>query len=415
MRIEATPYQWRFLRSTHKETALIAGIRSGKTFAGALRALKFLSDYPDCPGLICANTWSQLVDSTLPEMTQLLEATGRQYVVHEGRKVLEVDGRRAFLRSLENYDAIRGLSVGWSWIDEASYSDYDAYRVVLGRLSHPDGPRVSSITMTPRGRNWVWRHFYETPSPDRLVIDGISSHDNPHLERDYLSMLDGAFSGDYLLQEVYGQFVTMKGRVYALPESSIVKYEYNPRLAHDVSIDFGRRRPAVLFFQQYKPGVDIVFDAILPEDVLVQDLCKLIAGRCAHSPAVITCDPAGDASNTQTYSTDVEIIRKAFPMAAVKYVTSPRLRSIESGVGAVKARLDGGKLLVSESLRRRGRGDYISLIEAFSEYAYPDERDGHEIKNKPIKDGRAEHPMDALRYYIINRYSVGPIGVSVIH
>lgn len=414
-RIEALPHQWKFLLSTAPETALIAGIRSGKTWAGALRVLRMLSMYPAAPGMICANTWAQLVDSTLAELTKFLDSNGRRYELHEQRKVLTIEGRRIFLRSLENYDAIRGLELGWAWIDEASYSDYDAYRVVLGRLSHPDGPRATFTTMTPRGKNWVWRHFYESPSPDRLVIDGISSHDNTKLPADYLAMVERSFSGEYLRQEVYGQFVSMRGMVYVLPDDSIIPYKFDKTKAYDVSIDFGRRRPAVLFIQQRSPGVDVIFDALLPEDVLIQDLCKVIASRYPHPPAVITCDPAGDASNTQTYQTDVAIVKQAFPHSLLRYVTSPRLRAIEAGIGMTKARLDRGQILVSDTLRRRGRGEYVSVVEAFAEYAYPDERDGKEIRNKPAKDGKSDHPMDALRYYVVNKYPVGQIGVSVIN
>ena len=59
-------------------------------------------------------------------------------------------------RSLDNYDDIRGLEIGWAWIDETRDTKREAFDVVLGRLRHQHSDRYDvRITTTPKGFNWL--------------------------------------------------------------------------------------------------------------------------------------------------------------------------------------------------------------------------------------------------------------------
>ena len=75
-RVAYSDVQLQFLLSTLPELAFVGGIRSGKTWAGCSWVLMMLQRYPGCTGLVCANTYPQLRDSTLPTMFSVLDKWG---------------------------------------------------------------------------------------------------------------------------------------------------------------------------------------------------------------------------------------------------------------------------------------------------------------------------------------------------
>ena len=65
MEVELLPKQMDFLTDTHKECALVSGIGFGKTTSGSLFVINETANYPRVPGVIVANTYTQLTSATL--------------------------------------------------------------------------------------------------------------------------------------------------------------------------------------------------------------------------------------------------------------------------------------------------------------------------------------------------------------
>lgn len=421
--VELLPHQMQFFRYIYdqqvKETILVGGIGSGKTFAGAFLASMLSNDF-DCPGLICANTYAQLRDSTLRQAKECWESIGYQVEFNENKKHILLDGKQHYWRSLDNYEDIRGMEVGWVWFDEVAFAGKEAYQVVLGRMRHPNGPRLAFGTTTGNGQNWVYDYWIEEPLVNpalvqqRAIIRDVSSLNNKFLPPDYLNLIAGSYSGQFALQEIGGQLVSMTGNVFKSMRDELVRPYAKPKeKAFDLSIDFGRRRPAVLFLTEFEKDKDIVFDAILPEDILIDDLIRKIMARGYGSPVLITCDPAGDSGNTHTYETDISRVREAFPNASVHYTRDPALTRIEAGISMLDNRLDRKLLYFADHLKHRKSVEYTSVVSAFYELHYPQTKDGKAISNQPEKDGKNDHPVDAARYYIINKHPVILNGVVV--
>ena len=396
--------QLQFLLSTLPELAFVGGIRSGKTWAGCSWVLAMLARYPGCTGLVCANTYPQLRDSTLPTMLAVLGAWGWKYRYHRTDKELHVYGRRILFRSLDAYDTIRGQEHGYALIDEASYSSLDALQVVRGRLSSPNGPCRLRITTTARGRGWLYDQFVtelqEHPElrSRRGLISGVTTQQNRFLSKAYLDLVASGYSGDYARQELGGEFVSFSGRVFPFHDDHLVPVKFDPVLPYWHTVDFGRRRPAWLVIQPYGEG-DVIVDAYLREDVLTEEMASEMKRRYPD-PVFIACDPAGDASNSHTYESDVGTLKKLF-RRPVKFTHDPRLRAIESSVAMVASRVAQGKLYVSRDLSRKRPGEYVSVWGALTGYSYPEGAPG---ECRPVKDGLTDHVCDALRYYVTNKY-----------
>jgi len=412
--VELLPHQSEFFNYVFddhvKESVLVGGIGSGKTFAGAFTAAMMSNEF-DCPGLIYANTYAQLRDSTLRQARECWEMLGFEVRLKETAKYIYIDGHEHHFRSLENYEDIRGMEVGWLWGDELAFASRDAYQVVLGRLRHPNGPRLAFGTTTGNGRNWVYDYWVEEPhvnpelAKQRRIIRDVSSLNNKFLPADYLTMISNSYSGQFALQEIGGQLVSMTGNVFkGLHDGLVVPFKFPAKKAFDISIDFGRRRPAVLFITAVDKDKDIVFDAILPEDILIDDLITKIIARGYGAPVTITCDPAGDSGNTHTYETDISKVRAAFPNTTLLYTRDHALTRIESGISILDNRISRNLLYFSKDLQFRRQGEYVSVVGAFQSIHYPQTKDGKAISNQPEKDGINDHPVDAARYYVINKY-----------
>jgi len=77
-------------------------------------------------------------------------------------------------------------------------------------------------------------------------------------------------------------------------------------------------------------------------------------------------------------------------------------RNINSGVSHVR------NFILSQNGTRRLHIDQRcnGIIEDLEGYRYPEEVEGKNLKENPLKDGYFEHGCDALRYGILNHFPI---------
>lgn len=126
--IELSPKQWEFLCLDEPLGMFCGGVGSGKTRSGAMWAIDKAIQHPRCCGLIAANTYLQLHKSTLPPFFAMLRANGVKFtfgkrpypnwptgkLFQDYKNVITLhNGAQILTYSLENYDVIRGVEIGW--------------------------------------------------------------------------------------------------------------------------------------------------------------------------------------------------------------------------------------------------------------------------------------------------------------
>ena len=77
-------------------------------------------------------------------------------------------------------------------------------------------------------------------------------------------------------------------------------------------------------------------------------------------------------------------------------------RSIASGISHVRnfvCSVDGKRRL---HIDKKCKG----IIQDIETYRYHDEKEGHALKDVPLKDGLSDHGMDALRYFLVNMFPI---------
>jgi len=248
---DALPPQFRFLRSRAKFAGLFGGIGSGKSHVGCFWAMTKALRNPHCLGLIGANSYRQLKDSTL----RTFEETLKRYGVGYRFRASEMDfrlgnGATILCRSMENVDLFRGTELGWFYLDELRETRVEAWQVVKGRLrSDRVDRREGRVTSSPNGFDWIYREFVRKPA-DPATADAYRNHeaffartaDNHHLPPDYLAALAASYDPLLAEQELDGRFVnTTAGRIYAAFDRRIhvsAEAELDPSLPILWALDF---------------------------------------------------------------------------------------------------------------------------------------------------------------------------------
>lgn len=229
MNVNLLPYQRQFLQSTARFTWLKAGLGSGKTYALAWYVVLRMLKNPETLGLIAANTYVQLTGSILNEVFNVMDRLGLSYHYNPLYKTLQLhtNGAVALVLSLEKYEQLRGIELGWAAIDELAFARKEAYDIVIGRLrckkSHALQLRAAS---TPNGFNFLYDKFAKGVYISRTTTPvchstryhemiSASAYDNIYLPQDYLNSLASQYDPLFFQQEVYGEFVnTSEGLVF---------------------------------------------------------------------------------------------------------------------------------------------------------------------------------------------------------
>lgn len=174
--------QQAFFNARSRVNLYFAGQGAGKSHILGVISLYLATNFPEVFGLIAANTYSQLNDSTLYRIrevweelgiTEYDETTGQgDYVVNrQPPKDFNTDnhnfkrynniisfrwGAVIFTRSLDNFKAIDGMEVGWILLDETKDTKEEAVKeVMLGRARQKGmyltktGKITTKVTKTP--------------------------------------------------------------------------------------------------------------------------------------------------------------------------------------------------------------------------------------------------------------------------
>lgn len=325
MQVPLLPYQKLFLQSTTKFTFLKGGIGSGKSYTLSWYIIGRMLTNPETMGLICANSYTQLHNSIMAEVFRNLDSLGLKYSFNMLTKelVLHSTGAVALCLSLEKYESLRGIQVGYIAGDEICFAREEAYSVALGRLRCPKSHALEArFTSSPNGFNFMYDAFAEggyisrTQTPDfrrnkfhRMI--SASALDNFFLPEDYLPSLAMQYSPLMYEQEVFGEFVnTSKGKVYHAFQRDRNLTPFQGTIAKRASgCDFNvNPLTAVLGSVVGKESLHI-YDEVWLEHSNTFELADKLAD--IEEGLLVIPDATGSARKTSAAQTDHQILRDA--------------------------------------------------------------------------------------------------------
>jgi PBSX family phage terminase large subunit len=300
------------------------------------------------------------------------------------------NGSHIYLRSCDRPDDLRGPNLSWFFIDEAAKTPHNVWKIMLARLRVP--PEKGWITTTPRGRNWVWEEFAKKHRKNYEYFTG-STLENTHLSREYKESLIQNYSGSFLAQEVYGEFVGWDGLVYQL-EVDKHHEEYNPECFDQyryavAGVDWGWIDPTVILvgLVGFDDSIHIV-EEYYEKKVNIDQISGIAVGlKEKWGIRTFYCDYARP-----------EYIQE---LRNVGLDSRKGKKELDPGIACVNNYLDKGLLTI----------DFNACPETVDEmqsYHYDEDDMGKVLKNRPIDDHN--HAMDALRYMVYSHSKRGYVG-----
>src|SRR5262245_9997606 len=162
LRIKLHPAQRDFLRSSALFRALVGGIGSGKSWAGAYDMLRRAK--PGRLYCVVSPSYGMLSDSTFRSFETLARQLGvadRDDVKKSAPPAIRLKtGAEVLFRSADDPERLRGPNLSGVWMDEASLMAVEAFTILIGRLREGGEQGWLSATFTPKGlSHWTFETF----------------------------------------------------------------------------------------------------------------------------------------------------------------------------------------------------------------------------------------------------------------
>jgi PBSX family phage terminase large subunit len=378
VRWDLTAEQHEFFTNTAKHKAFVSGIGAGKSTVGLLMALNEAITQPGSIGIVIAPTYSLIRDVIYTELDRwIVPQMIKEFSKFENKLSLN-NGSVIRFRSAENarqIERLRGPSITWFWIDEATLLPKRAWAIMIGRLRQIGYNPKCWLTGTPRGYGWIYNIFIKNPIPNSFILSEVASRSNKYLSEDYFRSLEEQYTGQFREQELKGKFVAFEGLVYpgftpshVLPEGRIPAKGDKTAFG----VDWGFKNPSCILSLVVKDGVVYVTDEFYQSRVNDNELTDIaIEMKAKGGTGVFHCDPSEPGS--------IEM----FNIAGLEAKKADN--RINEGIRAVTSLLESNRLYVCNTC--------TNLRNELGMYSYADSD-----KDTPLPIHN--HACDALRYAI---------------
>jgi hypothetical protein len=300
--------------------ALIAGIRGGKTFAGAREATRqaWNAKGKGVYGII-APTFNMLDRTTWQEFKE----AARPLISEENdtKKIITLkNGRRVHGHSAERPDRIRNETFVGFWGDEMREAKNFRmlWDVLLGRVLSTNGKGF--ITTSPNSYDDI-HDIFIAQSKQGYGVVRFPTYANVTLSKEGIDQLAGMYDSQFALQELHGEFVLFQGSVYYCFNRNLnagdLAYKlavYDPNRPLALCCDFNVDPMAWVVAQIHINDKGLkeirVIDEIFLRNSNTVQACQEFKSRYAnHSAGVVLYgDATGEARHTDSNVTNWKII-----------------------------------------------------------------------------------------------------------
>ena len=370
MRIKPTATQDRFIRCEDRFTAFIGGIGSGKSWAGAVKALLHC-DEPSV-GLVITPTYPMLRDATWRSYQDVCGDAIRSFSKTEF--IAQIGNAEVLFRSADNPERLRGPNIDWAHIDEGALCAPATWNIVIGRLRGHGKAGPCWVTSTPKGRNWLYSIM------DQVTLFRARTRDNPHLALEFIESLEQAYTGLFARQELGGEFVGFEGLVYdEFSRDTHVIERSGPWREVVLGCDEGYTNPAVI--------LSVGFDG----DGRAHVFGEYYRRRMLQAEVILAAQQIAQESQADYLFVDPSAAGLIADMRFAGLAANGANNAVWDGIQLVKAMLavqgDGRPRLTIDP-------SCVNLIAEFESYCWAEGRTG--LRDEPRKEN--DHACDALRY-----------------
>lgn len=194
---------------------MIAGVRGGKTIAGAREATRqswnIKKSVNGVYGIV-APTFHMLKRTTWREWKIAARPFIQKYSDSDMIAFLN-NGREVHGFSADKPDRIRNATLCGAWVDEArECKDFKGlWDVLLSRVLSTNGKIF--VTSSPNSFDGLHEIFIANRHKDYGVVQ-FNTYENVYIPREAIESLEGKYDEKFARQEIHGEFVVFQGAVY---------------------------------------------------------------------------------------------------------------------------------------------------------------------------------------------------------
>jgi phage terminase large subunit len=304
-----------------------------------------------------------------------------------------VNGSKVSLRSADNPDSMRGVSLDLAVLDECAFMQEEVWTQVL-RPTLSDRQGSALFISTPNGKsNWFYDRWTYAHNDEDWSAYQYTTIQGGNVKPEEVEAAKRDLDIKTFRQEYEASFETAGTVVfYNFENANIQKYtEELPRHLH-IGMDFNVGKFCATVGVQTRTGLHIVDEIVIPNSH-TDEAAREILARYPNTQITVYPDPAGAQRKTSAMGkTDHTILQEY----GFKLVAPRRHDPVKDGVNAVN------RLLCDATGERKLYVDpkCKETIECFNKFEY---KPG---TVQPDKDSGYDHMPDAARYLVSALYPI---------
>lgn len=320
--------QREFLEIPHNQKLDVAvyqgGYGSGKTFSGSLLGILLCHKFPGIRGLVGAQTYTLVRDTTLQTYFEHLDnmgfMEGKDYEWSASQQKMRFkNGSEILFRHFDEPNKLKSLNLGFVEIEEMSDIPYDTFLMLLSRMRQKIKKswtnfkyRIFGHTNPEMCRGWIYKTFMVNP-PENYRLITAPTTENIYLPEGYCEELKKLYDEQY-----YKIFVLAQNAEYNnglvikdFTEGNVKEISYQPEFDLHISCDFNVDPMAWVLAHKTDDKV-FYFDEIVLENTTTAKACEEFCRRYPNHKGkiIINGDASGDNRSCTSEYTNYVIIKK---------------------------------------------------------------------------------------------------------
>lgn len=328
MKYKLLKAQREFLEIPHDYSLDVAvyqgGYGSGKTFAGSLLGILLCLKFPGIRGLVGAQTYTLVRDTTLQTYFEHLEnigfVEGKDYEWSSTlQKLTFKNGSEVLFRHFDEPNKLKSLNLGFCEIEEMSDIPYDTFKMILGRMRQRQKKdwknftyRIFGHTNPEMTRGWIYKTFADDNTPNYRLITAPTT-ENIYLPQGFCDELKKLYDEQY-----YRIFVLAQNSEYNnglvikdFTDANVREIAYQPEMDLYISCDFNVDPMCWVLAHRTQDKV-FYFDEIVMENTTTAKACEEFCRRYPNHKGriIVNGDASGDNRSCTSEYTNYVIINK---------------------------------------------------------------------------------------------------------
>ena len=328
MKYKLLEAQRKFLEIPHDYSLDVAvylgGYGSGKTFAGALLGILLALKFPGIVGLVGAQTYTLVRDTTLKTYFEHLESMGfvekQDFTwVNAEQKLVFFNGSEILFRHFDEPHKLKSLNLGFVEIEEMSDIPFETFKVLLARMRQKVKPNWKNFTYRIFGhtnpemqKGWLYKTFCEYPPLNYRLISAPTTQ-NIYLPDGFCEELKHLYDKSYYEMFVLGKTGDYNSNLVVkdFTDENVKEIKYQPDMDLYISCDFNVDPMAWVLAHRTEDKV-FYFDELVLENTTTAKTCEEFYRKYPHHKGkiIVNGDASGDNRSCTSEYTNYVIIKK---------------------------------------------------------------------------------------------------------